>query len=69
MTKYEQDDLPNFLDVEAQARESNIDRETYIRHKQALAIRWFKYYKMCKDPKKKLQLAQQYNLVATMRQR
>lgn len=69
MTKYEQDDLPNFLDVEAQARESNIDKETFIRHKQAIAMRWFKYYKMCKDPKKKLQLAQQYNLVATMKQR
>ena len=69
MVKYEQDDLPNFLDVEAQARESNIDHETYIRRKQALAMRWFKYYKMCKDPKKKLQLAQQYNLVASMRQR
>ncbi|MBO7694951.1 MAG: hypothetical protein J6T10_20225 [Methanobrevibacter sp.] len=69
MTKYEQDDLPNFLDVEAQARESNIDKETFFRHKQAMAMRWFKYYKMCKDPKKKLQLAQQYNLVATMRQR
>lgn len=69
MTKYEQDDLPNFLDVEAQARESNIDKETFFRHKKAVALRWFKYYKLCKDPKKKLQLAQQYNLVATMRQR
>ena len=67
--KYEQDDLPGFLDAEAQARESNIDRETYMRRKQALALRWFKYYKMCKDPKRKLELANQYNLVATMRQR
>ena len=67
--KYEQDDLPGFLDAEAQARESNIDHETFLRHKKAMALRWFKYYKMCKDPKKKLQLAQQYNLVATMKQR
>ena len=67
--KYEQDDLPGFLDVEAQVRESNIDKETYFRRKQALALRWFKYYKMCKDPKKKAELVKQYNLVASMRQR
>lgn len=67
--RYEQDDLPGYLDAEAKARESDIDKETYMRHKQAVALRWFKYYKMCKDPKKKLQLAQQYNLVATMRQK
>ena len=67
--RYEQDYLDGFLDAEAKARESDIDKETYIRHRQAVAMRWFKYYKMCKDPKKKLQLAQQYNLVATMKQR
>lgn len=67
--KYEQDYLDGFLEEEAKARESEIDREAFFRHKQAMALRWFKYYKMCKDPKKKLQLAQQYNLVATIRQR
>ena len=67
--RYEQDDLPGYLDAEAKARESDIDQETRMRHRQALAMRWFKYYKMCKDPKKKTELVRQYNLVATMRQR
>ena len=67
--KYEQDYLDGFLEAEAQARESDIDRETYLRRKQALALRWFGYYKMCKDPNKKKALIKQYNLVATMRQR
>lgn len=67
--KYEQDDLPGYLYAEAQARESDIDKETYLRHKQAVAMRWFKYYKMCKDPNKKAELARQYNLVASVRQR
>lgn len=67
--RYEQDYLPGYLEAEAQARESNIDRETYLRRKQALSVRWFRYYKMCKDPNKKNELVKQYNLVATMRQR
>lgn len=67
--KYEQDDLPGYLDAEAQARESDISEEAKQRHQKALAMRWFKYYKMCKDPKKKDELVRQYNLVATMRQR
>lgn len=69
MVKYEQPYLDGFLDAEATARESNIDHETYFRRKQALALRWFKYYRMAKDPKKKDILIKQYNMVATMRQR
>ena len=67
--KYEQDYLDGFLDAEAEARESNIDREAFFRHKQAVALRWFKYYKLCKDPQRKAALVRQYNLAATMRQR
>lgn len=67
--KYEQDYLPNFCEEEARAREKNISREAFIRHKQSVAMRWFKYYKMCKDPKKKMELARQYNLAATIQQR
>lgn len=66
--KYVQDDLPGFLDAEAEARESSIDRDTFIRRKQALAQRWFGYYKKCKT-QKKLRLIDQYNKIATMRQR
>lgn len=69
MVKYEQDDLPGYLDAEAQARESDIPEEASFEHKRRMAMRWFKYYKMCKDPKKKDELVRQYNLVATMRQR
>lgn len=65
--KYEQDYLPNFLDAEAKARESAIDRETFIRRKQALALRWFGYYRKCKDQNKKFDLLRQYNRVARMR--
>ena len=67
--KYEQDDLPRMLEAEARARESDISYESWFDHKKALAMRWFKYYKMCKDPKKKQELVRQYNLIATMRQR
>ena len=67
--KYEQDDLPGYLDAEAQARESDIDQETRMRHRQAVAMRWFKYYNMCKDEKKKAELVRQYNLVANIKQR
>ena len=69
MSKYEQDDLPGYLDAEAKARESDISHEAFIRHKRAIAMRWFKYYKMCNDPKKKDELIRQFNIAATMRQR
>ena len=44
------------------------DREAFIRHKQAMAERWFGYYKKC-ETQKKLRLIDQYNKIATMRQR
>lgn len=67
--KYEQDYLDGFLRAEAQARESSISHEAFLRHKQAVALRWFKYYKLCKDTRKKSELVRQYNLAASMRQR
>lgn len=45
------------------------DKEAFIRHKEAMARRWFGYYRKCKDPQKKLKLIDQYNFVATMKQR
>lgn len=59
--KYVQDDLPYFQQQD--------EKEAFERHKQAMTKRWFGYYKKCKDKKKKLKLIDQYNLVATMRQR
>ena len=68
MPKYVQDFLPNFLDAEAKARESDIDIETYKRHKQALAMRWFAYYqKATKNSKQPL--LRQYNQIASMIER
>lgn len=43
------------------------DREAFIRRKQALAQRWFGYYKRCKGDKSKI--IDQYNKIATMRER
>ena len=60
--KYEQDDLPGFLDAEAKARESNIDRQTYIEHKRRLAMRWFAYYKRATVASKQ-PILQQYNRI------
>lgn len=65
--RYEQDHLPNFLEEEAKARESDISYATYFRHKRAVALRWFKYYRSCKDEKKKMKLFHQYNMIARMR--
>lgn len=66
--KYEQDDLPGFLDAEAKARESNIDRQTYIEHKRRLAMRWFAYYKKATVAREQ-PLLQQYNKIASMIER
>lgn len=66
--RYEQDDLPGFLDAEAKARESNIDRQTYIEHKRRLAMRWFAYYKKATVASKK-PLLEQYNKIASMLER
>lgn len=68
MTKYIQDDLPGFLDAEAKARESDIDIETYKRHKQALAMRWYRYYQKA-TKKSKEKLLRQYNKIALMIER
>ena len=67
--KYEQDDLPGYLDAEAKARESDISEEAKARRQKALAMRWFKYYQKAKDPNKRFDIARQYNMIATMRQR
>lgn len=45
------------------------DREAFIRRKEALAKRWFGYYRKCKDQQKKFKLIDQYNKVALMKQR
>lgn len=67
--RYEQPDLDGFAQAEAEAREAGIDKETKIRYKQAMAQKWFKYYRACKDPKKKIALIDQYNKIAQQRQR
>lgn len=66
--RYEQDDLPGYLDAEAKARESNIDKQTYIEHKRRLAMRWFAYYKKATKESKQ-PLLQQYNRIASMIER
>lgn len=66
--KYEQDYLDGFLDAEARARESNIDRQTYIEHKRRLAMRWFAYYKKATVARKQ-PILQQYNRIASMLER
>ena len=65
--KYVQDDLPGMLEAETEARESKIDHEAFLRRKQALAHRWFGYYRKCKDQKKKMLLIDQYNRIAKVR--
>ena len=65
MPRYEQPYLDGFLDAEAKARESDIDIETYKRHKQALAIRWFGYYQKATKKSKDV-LIRQYNQIASM---
>lgn len=65
----EQPYLPGFLEAEAEARESAIDRETFKRRKDALAHRWFGYYRKCKSQEKKFKLIDQYNWLATSRER
>ncbi len=58
--KYVQDDLPYFQQQD--------DREAFERRKQALVQRWFGYYKKC-NTQKKLRLVDQFNRIATMKQR
>lgn len=68
MVKYEQPFLDGFLDADARARESNIDRQTYIEHKRRLAMRWFAYYKKATVASKQ-PLIKQYNMIASMIER
>ena len=63
----EQDYLPGFLEAEAEARESSVDKEAVFRHRRAVALRWFGYYKNCKDVNKRKALIDQYNKLAKMR--
>ena len=65
----EQPYLDGFLDAEAQARESRIDPEAFLRNKKAVALRLFKSYRLCKDEKRRADIMRQYNLAATMKQR
>lgn len=67
--KYEQDYLDGFLDAEAQARESDIPEEAIKRRQNALAMRWFGYYKKSNDPNKRFEIMRQYNAIASMRSR
>ena len=66
MERYEQDDLPGFLDAEAQARESDIPPEASFEHKRRMAIRWFRYYKKQKDSNQAIIIRHQYNRIARM---
>lgn len=47
--KYIQDDLPNFLDAEAEARESMIDETTRQVHLARQFIRFDKMIKLCQN--------------------
>lgn len=62
----EQEYLPNFLQAEAEARESGVEHDAWFRHKKSVAMRWFKYYRACKDETKKIELLRQYNRIARM---
>lgn len=67
--RYEQDDLPGYLDAEAQARESDISYEAWFDHKKRMAMRWFGYYKKAKTVEKACELGKQYNRIARMIER
>ena len=45
------------------------DREAEQRHRQAMAHRWFGYYKKCTDQSKKSKLIDQYNSLAKPKER
>lgn len=64
--RYEQDDLPNFLDEEAKARESDIPEEASFEHKRRMAMRWFGYYKKAKTVERAREIGRQYNRIASM---
>lgn len=59
---------PRFVQDEMESIVAQIDeREAEIRRKQALAQRWFGYYKKCKG--KRTSIIDQYNKIAMMKQR
>jgi len=57
--KYEQDDLPGYLDAEAQARETEIPEEERQRHLARWAMRFEKYGKLSGNPIAKRHYEQQ----------
>lgn len=57
--KYEQDDLPGYLDSEAKARESDIPEEERQRHLARWAMRFEKYGKLSGNPIAKRHYEQQ----------
>ena len=50
LTSYKQDDLPGFLEAEAEARESDIAPEAKQRHLARCGIRFEEYAERSKDP-------------------
>ena len=64
--RYEQDDLPNFLEAEARARESSISYDAWFDHKRRMAMRWFEYYKRTKTVEEACKIGRQYNKIASM---
>ena len=64
--KMEQDYLPNFLDVEAEARESKIPEQASFEHKRRMALRWFGYYRKAKTVERACEIGRQYNRIASM---
>ena len=67
--KMEQDYLPNFLDAEAEARESDISYEAWYDHKRRMAMRWFGYYRKAKTVDEACKIGSQYNKIACMLER
>ena len=82
MTQYKERELPSVRELpqerelppprmeqaEIESIVNPIDeREAFIRHKQAMARRWFGYYKKCKGDRNAI--IDQYNKIAMMKQR
>lgn len=63
---YVQDDLPNFLKAEAEARESDISQETKEDFNNHLSLRWIRYNQLEKNADKQLKLFRQYRMIAKM---
>lgn len=60
--------LPKLEQGELEGIVAPIDEhEAFVRHRQALAQRWFGYYKKCKS--KRMTIIDQYNKIATMKER